>query len=213
MRSPADPLGSVLLLAAALLMAGCGDSEPAVAPAMGTLERDRVELVADSFEPIVEIAVREGDVVAPGDLLVQLDPRIVEARLVRARASVVEADAALRLAVRGPRNEEIDEGSSRLAGAEGALAAAAQNVERLRRLVAEEIETQSVLDLAQGRYDEALGRRDEARAALDALLEGTTVEELDRARAALSNAKSPLTCTNSSTVSRAEPRARIRPPV
>ena len=181
-----------LCLGIILTTLACGDRETVVPPAMGTLERDRVELVAEAFEEIVEIAVREGDRVERDDLVMRLDPTRVEARLVKARAAIVEAEATLRLVARGPRAEEIEEGYSRLAGADGALVAAQSEIDRLQRLVDQGLDTPASLDRAQGRHDEALGRRDEARAALDALLVGTPREELDQARAALATAESVL---------------------
>jgi HlyD family secretion protein len=47
----------------------------------------------------------------------------------------------------------------------------------------------SDLDRARARRDDARASRDEARSRLEAMLEGTTVEELDQARAALSEAE------------------------
>ena len=54
---------------------------------LGTLERDRVELVAEAQEPIVELAVREGESVAAGRVLLKLDATAAEARLAQARAT------------------------------------------------------------------------------------------------------------------------------
>ena len=42
-----------------LVVAGCSPGDDAVL--LGTLERDRLELVAEAHEPIVELLVREGD--------------------------------------------------------------------------------------------------------------------------------------------------------
>lgn len=165
-----------------LVLAGCSPEAAPPPPAVGTLERDRIELSAPAFEPIVEIAVREGDEVATGDLVLRLDTHRIEARLSQARADLATADANLRLALRGPRREHILEARARLAGAEGALATARSQRERFRALVDQEVETQSRLDEFQGRYEQAVGGRDEAYSSLEALLEGTTVEELDQAR-------------------------------
>lgn len=73
LRGVARACGALLastLLAATL--AGCGASPADGLP--GTLERDRIELAATADEPIVEIAVREGQVVAAGALLLAQDP-------------------------------------------------------------------------------------------------------------------------------------------
>jgi HlyD family secretion protein len=73
----------LLLLPVALL--ACGEN-PDDLPAVGTLERDRIELVAEAQEPIVERAVREGDRVEAGDLVLRQDDE-------RLRAQVVQAES------------------------------------------------------------------------------------------------------------------------
>lgn len=74
-----------LVVIAALAIAACGSDRDAL---LGTLERDRVELVAEAQEPIIEVAIREGDAVTEGRLLLRLDPAAVEARLAQARAAM-----------------------------------------------------------------------------------------------------------------------------
>ena len=78
-----------LVAVAALALAACGGDGDAL---LGTLERDRVELVAEAQEPIVEVAVHEGDAVTAGQLLLRLDPAEVESRLAQARATADEAE-------------------------------------------------------------------------------------------------------------------------
>ncbi|MGB5607107.1 MAG: hypothetical protein WBN51_11345, partial [Gammaproteobacteria bacterium] len=57
----------------ALLSAGCGGVT--VPDSVGLLEWDRVELIAEISEPIIEIRVREGTRVGAGAVLLQLDNR------------------------------------------------------------------------------------------------------------------------------------------
>ena len=57
--------------ALALALAACAGDDHAL---LGTLERDRVELVAEGQETLLQVAVHEGETVKSGQLLVQLDP-------------------------------------------------------------------------------------------------------------------------------------------
>ena len=66
----------VAVAAAGLAAAACGGDGGVL---LGTLERDRIELIAEAREPIVEVAVREGDAVAEGQLLLRLDTTAVDA--------------------------------------------------------------------------------------------------------------------------------------
>ena len=49
---------TLLVILAGILLAGCAPDTDRVL--LGTLERDRIELVAESNEPIIGILVREG---------------------------------------------------------------------------------------------------------------------------------------------------------
>lgn len=180
-----------LLALAAALAAGC--RSPAPEPvAVGTLERDRIELIAEAQEPIVEIRVREGQQVAAGDVLLRLDDARLAAQVAGARSARDRAAARLAELERGPRAERIRAARARLAGAEGVLVTAVRTLARTTDLVREGVAAPELLDRDRARRDDALAARDAARATLDELLEGATVEELDQARAALAEAEAAL---------------------
>lgn len=169
-----------------LLLAGCGvDAAPL---AVGTLERDRIELAADSTEPITAVAVTEGDRVAAGDLLIVQDPTRIAARLATARARRDEAAARLAEARSGPRSEEIRRAEARLEGAASAVTTALVVLEREQVLVREQFASPNQLDVLQGRYEQALAAQAEARAALEELRAGTRSEVIEQARQALAAA-------------------------
>jgi HlyD family secretion protein len=175
---------------APLCLCACFDGGPP--PAVGTLERDRLDLVAEASEPVVARPVEEGAHVSAGDLLVKLDPTRLEALV--AQVEGVRARAAARRAelVRGPRPERIAEARARLQGAEGRLAAAREDLARSRDLFAEGVLSSQQRDELRASFDEALAARDAARATLDELLEGTTDEELAQAEAALAEAEAAV---------------------
>jgi HlyD family secretion protein len=176
-----------LLLLPGLLLA-CRDG-PGDLPSLGTLERDRIELVAEADEPLVERPVREGDHVEAGALLVRLGAGRVAAQAARARSVRDEAAARLAELRRGPRAERIAEARAVLAGAEGALTTARLELERARALEQADYASRARLDEARTRYDSALAARDAARARLLALETGATAEELAAAEAALADAE------------------------
>lgn len=174
----------------ALLLA-CG-AEPRTIPAVGTLERDRIELVAESDDPIVEIAVRVGQQVEAGELLLRLDPARLDARVAQAVARRDEAAARSAEATRGPRAELIEEGRARLTGARSAARTAQRELERAESLAEVDVASRSRLDILHAEADTAQAKRGQARAALDALVEGSTALELDQIRSALAAAEAAL---------------------
>lgn len=177
-------------LVAVLALAGCG--EPASYPVVGTLERDRIALVAEAPEPITRIAVREGQRVEPGEVLVELDRSRAGAELDRLEAVAERTQRRLDELLRGPRQERIDESRARLAAAESALATAVDELRRIERLQQRDLASDSQLDAARNARDQARGAFDAARAALAARVEGTTVEELDQARAEVREAEAAV---------------------
>ena len=179
-----------ILTILAVVLAGCAPDGDAVL--LGTLERDRIELVAEGQEPILEVLVREGDRVAQGQLLVRLDPAATDARLAQARAAVAQAEGLLAERVTGPRREEILAARARLAGAQARLDAADKEYQRLVELVDRRLLPQNDLDRQRAARDGALAERDAAREELLALERGTRSEVLDQAQAALAAATAQL---------------------
>lgn len=179
------------LLVLALALAACAD-DPAKLPSLGTLERDRIELVAEADEAVVERPVREGEHVEAGALVVRLDAGRVAAQAARARSARDEAAARLAELRRGPRAERIAEARAVLAGAEGVLAAAQRELERARALAAADYASRARLDEARTGHANALAARGAARARLEALETGATAEELAAGESALAAAEAAL---------------------
>jgi HlyD family secretion protein len=181
----------VLALAALLLaLGGCGgDRAPG---AVGTLERDRIELVAEASEPVVERAVAEGAFVERDALILRLESKRYDAQLAQRTGLRNVARSRLAELKRGPRPERIEETRARLRGAEGMLETARSDLERARALVTQGVVSAQDIDQRRARFDEALAARDAARAGLEELLEGTTIEELEQAEAALEQVEAGL---------------------
>jgi len=175
------------LLSIALIgLAGCGQDPNT---AVGTLEWDRVELIAELSEPIVEIRHREGDRLAEGEIILRLDPRRAQARLDAARAAREQAEARLAELERGPRVERIAEARARLSGARDDLEIREREFERLAALLKRKLTSPDSVDAARRLRDQARSEQDRAGAALAELEHGTTAEELAQAKAALAQAQ------------------------
>lgn len=177
-----------LMLLPLLALAACsGEGDPS--RVVGELMSDRVELVAESNEPILEILVAEGTPVAAGDLLVRQDSSRAAARLAEAEGALKQAEARLAELVRGPRQELIDAARANLDGATQELEFRKTDYERVRAVAERELAAPGDLDLAKAALDTAIATRDLRRAELEERLAGTTVEELEQAEAAVVQAK------------------------
>jgi HlyD family secretion protein len=169
------------LVAVALLVAACHE---AATPMVGTLERDRYELVAEAAEPITEVAAVEGACVPAGGVVLRLDDRRATATLTALREERRGASARVAELLRGPRGEKIDAARADLAGAEASLEVATREWDRARDLAADGVQSAAELDVRRRVLDLARAGRDAAEAGLVELVQGTTREELDQARAA-----------------------------
>jgi len=181
----------ILLIFIWALLHGC-EQDTSPLPLVGTLERDRVALVAEAPERIVEILVGEGDVVAAGDLLMRLDS---QRQNVEVRRATAERDAAAqRLAelVRGPRSQEIRAAQALLKGAQDNLAVQTREHRRIADLVERRLLADNDLDRAQNALETADAQVQSLSATLDALVVGTTAEELGQAQARLDAAEATL---------------------
>lgn len=181
-------IAAVLLAIANLSLAGC--AREAEAPRfVGTLERDRIEIVSEALEPIVAIAVREGEKVQQGQLLLRQDTAAAAAQLAQAQASIAQAQRHLDELQRGPRIEEIDAARAAVAAARAVLEQDARELVRIEELVARRLTSQADADRARANRDRSRAALDEARARLTALERGTRSEQIDQARATLEAAQ------------------------
>ena len=85
-----------------IFLCGC-DARYSEMASLGTLEKDRVELTAETHEAITRVFVQEGDLVEVGTVLIQQDTSRAEVALEKAKADEAVAKAALAAAEVGPR--------------------------------------------------------------------------------------------------------------
>jgi HlyD family secretion protein len=170
------------LAALSVALAGCGGDDVAL---LGTLERDRIELVAEAQETIVEVAVREGQAVEEGQLLLRLDPGTAEARLAQARATAAQAERLHAEYVAGARGEQVRQARALAQGADARAAAESREFDRIEKLVAEAMLSPSALDRQRALRDGAAADARAARERLAELQHGTRAEVIEQASAAL----------------------------
>lgn len=178
-----------VLLAASITACSNGSAPREV---HGTLERDRLEIVSESNERIVEVPVQEGEHVAADTVLLRQEAGTMQPRLDQARASLDEAERRLAELRGGARQREIDEARAALEGAESSLESESREYERVRSLVERRLLSESTLDQARARRDTARSSRDQARARLALLLEGTRTEQVQQAAAAVARSRAAV---------------------
>jgi len=150
------PGGPVFALAAAMIVAGCG--EPPASGYPGYVEGEYVRIAAPSGGSLARLSVRRGDQVAPNAPLFALESELERAGRAEAEARVRQADAMLADLEKARRPAEIDAVRAQLAQAQAALKDSEANYLRVQKLVAEKFVSAQQLDQAQATRD-----RDRAR--------------------------------------------------
>jgi HlyD family secretion protein len=176
------------LTAVLLALCACSKSSDSVR-LVGTLERDRIEIVAEASEPILSLDVREGQHVTQGQVLLKQDTSSAAARAAQADAQIQQAQHRLSELEKGARVEEIDEARARVAAVKAAIERDEREFARVSKLVEDHLVSQTQLDTARAARDASRAAVREAQAQLTALLRGNRVEEIDQARAALAAAE------------------------
>jgi HlyD family secretion protein len=176
----------------ALLLAGCGRSDPNALVASGTVEATDAQLGFQASGRIVEIAVREGDAVKGGALLASLDRAEAEARRRQSEAQLAAAQARLSELERGFRSEEVAQAKAELDAARERLAEAERELDR----------SQTLFDggaVSREAHEQATLARDVARSAHSRAEEGFRMlerghrrEQVDAARAQVAEAEAHL---------------------
>lgn len=178
----------LLLVVLFAALAGCTRSS-VPPPLLGTLEWDRIAVAAEASEPVVAIAVHEGDTVQAGQLLLELDARRSDADLTQAEHEVQRLQAQLAEALNGARSETIDAARADLNRASSNAANAERERTRAAELRARGLNAQADLDRADTALKLARADVAASRAKLAELTRGTRSEDIDQATAALAGAQ------------------------
>lgn len=177
-----------LLLAA--MLAACGRSNVDTLP--GTLERDRVELVAEANEFIVTLPLSEGATVQAGDVVVVQDRALSAAELDAARAQLAGAEARVEELKNGPLGTTIRAAAARRDRARAERDDAIRERDRLLGLVSRSLVSKSDADRQVTAANAAEASLNEAEASLRELQQGTRAELLTQARQAADSARANL---------------------
>lgn len=193
--------------AALAALVACRPTEPSnTVRVSGHVEATEVLVSAEVGGRLVDLAVAEGDRVAPGDAIAHLDTRDIELQIGRARAERAAADAQLRLLQAGARPQDIrqaqaqvDAASAEAAGAGVDLRAGEVDFQRFEALLQANAGSQKQRDDARARVDIARererGARDRIRAAgevVSRLQAGPQREEVEAARARVATVDAQL---------------------
>ncbi len=203
----------VLLIVAAVALAGYGAHRGYLARQpyewSGTVEARTISVGSRAGGRVLRVLVREGETVAQGQPIVELESgdwpaQLVQAKaqkksaeavleklrkgarpeeLEQARARALTAKAALDMAVAGSRPEEVQAAEARLAAAQIVVQKAKLEADRMHKLDSAGAAVPADLDNADMSLREATAQRDALQNQVDELKNGSRREEVAQARA------------------------------
>ncbi len=138
------------------------------------------------------IGVEKGDKVKEGQVLVRLEDQEFRAMYEQARGAWESARARLAEAEHGSRPEEIQQADHNLAEARATAANDKVTLDRTRELFGQGVVSKQNLDDAQARYDADQQRASSLEQSLSLSKLGPRVEQVDRARADVVQAKGQM---------------------
>lgn len=146
-------------------------SRPAPEQFQGYMEAQETDIAAKISARVAEVAVKEGDRVARGSLLVRLDSPEVAAKMAQAQGALAAAQAVQAKADRGARPQEITMAQLNWQRAQAAADLAEVSFRRVDNLAREGLVAEQKRDEARANYhasrDAALAARAQYQLALD----------------------------------------------
>lgn len=152
----------------------------------------KIEVASKVVGRVAWIGVEKGDKVTEGQPIVRLEDDEYQAQLQQARGRLMSLEARLEELLNGSRPEEIAVARANLEQAKADLENAQINLERTRKLAAEQVLSQEALDNAQALYDAQLARVRSLERTYELVRIGPRQEQIDAVRGEIEEAKGRL---------------------
>ena len=179
----------ILVLPVFFLLVSC---EELPLQAVGQLESDRIELVAEFSEVITSINVTEGDSIQAGAIVLEQDTARIDLRIEESQANIRRIEAVFAEQMSGPRAETIDAAKAKLNAALIERDYRANELNRLAGLRARNLTSVETVDSAENFLKAAGARVELVSAQLAELEAGTRSEQIEQTNGQLAQARAQL---------------------
>ncbi len=179
----------ILVLPVFFLLVSC--EEPPL-QAVGQLESDRIELVAEFWEVITSINVTEGDSIQAGAIVLEQDTARIDLRIEESQANIRRIEAVFAEQMSGPRAETIDAAKAKLNAALIERDYRANELNRLTGLRARNLTSVETVDSAENFLKTAGASIELVSAQLAELEAGTRLEQIEQTNGQLDQARAQL---------------------
>jgi len=179
--------GGLILLTFVLSSCRKNAAGPPVLEVSGVIEAIKIEIRSQSQGIVDEVLAREGQKVAPGDVLCPINVDRLRIQMDQAAAAISAAEARVSLARRGTKKELIAVAKSQVDLASEQLETAKRDRERMAKLLGQEAISTSQKEKADLAFTAAEERLKSAKENYQLVLRGLEKEEIAMAEADLRN--------------------------
>ncbi len=178
-----------IALTGCALLVGCQEQQLI---AVGQLESERIELVAEYAEPIMAIEVTEGEAAELGEIVLTQSTERVDIQLAEAQANVERLQNLLREQLNGPIAERFAVVEASLHEATVDRDFRERDLQRLSSLRNQNLTSVESVDNAQRLFDTAATRIENFKAQLAELKAGTREEQIAQTRNQIQQAEAQM---------------------
>ena len=167
-------------------------SEPEVVTLQGQMQMQQTSIAAKVSGRIAQILVKEGDSVAVGQQLIEMDSPEINAKINQARAGKQMAQSQLDKAENGARPQEIAQAKAAWQANKAASDLAENTYQRVNRLYEEGLMARQKRDEAYAQYLATQDQTEASRLQYDLAMEGTRSEDKSAASAQVAQVDAQL---------------------
>jgi len=183
-----------LVILSLLIFANACDYRPAgeTRTVTGLVDATEIDVASKIPGRIMEISVKEGDVVKEGDQLLKIESDEILAKIEQANAGIAAADAQLRMARKGAREEEKNAVRKELEAAQHQVSIMQKTYDRMLKLKDTGAIPQQKFDEIEFKYNVAKDQLAMAEAKYAIYMKGARVEEIEALEALVERGRQTL---------------------
>ena len=170
----------IALLVIASLFIGC-EKNINKSQIQGKIENEQIAVVSKIPGKIINIFVKEGDLVKKGDTLAILDIPEVNAKINQAEGAVISAKAQYNMSVKGATDNQIKQLEAKNKGLKEQYDFAQKSIKRLSNMLKDSLVSQQTFDEAFAKYQGAQSQYIAVQAELDDAKKGGRIEQQNMA--------------------------------
>lgn len=186
---------AVMMLFVYGIFPGCGSKNESAIESSGILEAVEVNVASKVSGQILQLRIREGDIVAKGDTIAMIDNETQQLILQQMQAGVDLADAQYRLLLNGARSEDLNSAEENVRQTESSYQTAKSDFERIKELFSTNSVSKKQYEDSESRVIITQAQYNSAKQNLQKLQRFARPEDLNAAKARVDQAKAQMNLT------------------